>query len=123
MAMNKSAKPKAMPKPKAKAKGSVKTVAKPKPKTSNLKKGGLAPGSKQVEIMQAQRNLRKQREAVDLKDIVGKGKSSKATQELDKLRKSVGWKPSQKLSNRMYDGSMMDVAAMKARAKRRAKKK
>ncbi len=107
-----------------------KTAVKPKasatakPKSSpNLKKGGLAPGSKQVEIMQAQRNLRKQREEVDLKDIVGKGKSSKARHELDKLRKSVGWEPSQKLSNRMYDGSMMDVAAMKARAKRRAKKK
>jgi hypothetical protein len=107
----------------------AKVVAKPKasttakPKTTNLKKGGLAPGSKQVEIMQAQRNLRKQREEVDLKDIVGKGKSAKATQELDKLRKSVGWKPSQKLSNRMYDGSMMDTKAMKARADRRNKKK
>ena len=114
-APKKTSKPKAIAKPKA--------VAKPKPKTANLKKGGLAPGSKQVEIMQAQRNLRKQREEVDIKDIVGKGKSAKATQELDKLRKSVGWKPSQKLSNRMYDGSMMDTKAMKARADRRNKKK
>jgi hypothetical protein len=134
MAIKKTAKPKAMPKPKAKArakaKGSVKTVAKPKPKTSNLKKGGFAPGSKQFEIMQAQRKAysagHQGSPVAGLKDLVRKGPQTKAVKELDALRKSVGWKKSgygTGSETKMYGDNKADKAALKRKADRRNKKK
>lgn len=72
-----------------------KTVVK---KSSNLKKDGTTPGSKEKAIMAAERKAQSAYRGGSatngLKDLVGKGKGAKATKELDSLRKSVGWKKS-----------------------------
>lgn len=66
--------------------------------SANLKKGGLAPGSKQNEIIAAEQKadsaFRKGSATSGLKDLVGKGSGSKAVKELDTVRKSVGWSKS-----------------------------
>jgi len=98
-------------------------TSKPKKNAKILKKGGLAPGSKQVEIMQTQRKLKAAYDSPNVKDMFGKGPAGKAEKELNALRKSVGWKPSEKLSNRMYGANVTDKAAMKAKADARNKKK
>ena len=114
-----------------------KTAVKPKasatakPKSSpNLKKGGFAPGSKQVEIMQAQRKAysagHQGSPVAGLKDLVRKGPQTKAVKELDALRKSVGWKKSgygTGSETKMYGDNKADKAALKRKADRRNKKK
>jgi len=62
--------------------------------SANLKKGGLAPASKQNEIIAAEQKAdmayRKGSATSGLKDLVGKGSGSKAVKELDAIRKSAG---------------------------------
>ena len=120
-----------MKKPMAKKTVAKKTTVKPKAKTgTNLKKGGLAPGSKQVEILQAQRKVYRAGHqgspVAGVKDLFGKGPETKAIKELDKLRKSVGWKASNYgtgSETRMYGSSKADKAALKRKATARSKKK
>ena len=67
--------------------------------SANLKAGGLAPGSKQNEIIAAEQKADRKTYpgpgkgsmVQGIKDIAGKGNSSKAIKELDAKRKSVGW--------------------------------
>ena len=120
-----------MKKPVAKKTVAKKTAVKPKAKTgTNLKKGGLAPGSKQVEILQAQRKVYRaghQGSPVGgIKDLFGKGPETKAIKELDKLRKSVGWKKSNYgtgSETRMYGDNKVDRAILKRKADAKKKKK
>ena len=110
-----------------------KVSAKPKAKTgTNLKKGGLAPGSKQVEIAQAQRKAQsatypgpgKGSMIQGIKDIAGKGNSSKAIKELDKLRKSVGWKDSKYgtgAETKMYGNNKVDREVLRIKSKTKKK--
>ena len=131
--------PKPMKKPMAKKPVvKAKVVAKPKasatakPKATNLKKGGLAPGSKQVEIAQAQRKAQsatypgpgKGSMIQGIKDIAGKGNSSKAIKELDKLRNSVGWKDSKYgtgAETKMYGNNKVDREVLRIKSKTKKK--
>ena len=81
----------------------VKAVAKPKP-APGIKKDGTTPGSKQSQIKNAELNAQfwanpsayggNPSMTNAIKDTFKKGPATKAVKELDSIRKSVGWGPS-----------------------------